>query len=104
METAHTETLERIARILAGQALSANANGASRSAAEAVDDSWRCYLKDATALLNALREPDERMVAVGDGDTWTRMVRAALGEDLGDLRRERLSFADHDETYQKPWG
>ena len=104
METAHTETLERIARVLAGQALSANAHGASRSAGEAVDETWRSYLKDATAVLNALREPDERMVAVGDGETWTRMVRAALGEDLGELRRERRSFAGRDETYQKPWG
>ena len=30
------------------------------------------------AVLHTMREPDEAMAAVGDSDTWTRMVETAL--------------------------
>jgi hypothetical protein len=101
MDIAHTETLERIARVLAGLNLSANANGQARSAGEAVDEAWRSHLGDAAAILHALREPDAQMAAVGDVDTWTRMVRAALGEaaPLAEAAGKGTG-----EIYQKPWG
>lgn len=104
MDASHTYVLERIARILAGQKLSANANGAARSAGEAVEHSWRSHLKDATAVLNALKEPDASMVEVGDEETWTRMVRAALGEDVVALKQERRSWGGTKQIYQKPLG
>ena len=103
MDIAHTETLERVARVIAGLRLSANANGAARSAGDAVDQTWRSHLHDAAAILNALREPDARMAAVGDADAWTRMVRAALGENVA-AEREHRSWAEPTEIYQKPWG
>ena len=103
MDISHTETLERVARVIAGLKLSANANGEVRSASGAVDEVWRSHLHDAAAILNALREPDAQMAAVGDADTWTRMVRAALGENVSS-RRERRSWAEPEEVYQKPWG
>lgn len=103
MDIAHTETLERLARVLAGLNLSDNGNGNSLSAGEAVDQSWRSHLGDAAAILHALREPDLRMAAVGDADTWTRMVRAALGEDVARPSSAR-SWAEPDTIYQKPLG
>lgn len=103
MDIAHTKTLERVARVLAGLELSANANGHSRSGGKAVDDAWRAHLSDAAAILNALREPDAEMASVGDTDTWRRMVCAALGEDVP-TRRECRSWSEPGEIYQKPWG
>jgi hypothetical protein len=93
-----------VARVLAGQKLSANASGDARSAGQAVDRIWRDHLRDATAVLNALREPDAQMLDVGDGETWTRMVRAALGEDVQTLKQERRSWKASTEIYQKPLG
>jgi hypothetical protein len=72
--------VERIARVLAGQRLSANADGQSRSAADAVDAAWRDHVHDAVAVLRTLREPDAQMAAAGDPAIWERMVRAALPE------------------------
>jgi hypothetical protein len=69
-----------VARVLAGQRISANGEGDSRSAADAVDAAWRDYVDDAMAVLRTLREPDERMAAAGDPAVWERMVLAALPE------------------------
>jgi hypothetical protein len=104
MDQSHTYMLERIARVLAAQKLSANANGDARSAGEAVDQTWQSHLRDATAVLNVLKEPDAQMVAVGDEETWTRMVRAALGEDVLTLKQERRSWGAAKQIYQKPLG
>ena len=71
---------ERIARVLAGAALSSNAEGSDPSAAEKVDLAWREHLNQALAVLHTAREPDSRMAEVGDADTWERMVEAALQE------------------------
>jgi hypothetical protein len=72
--------VERVARVLAGQRLSTNGNGDSRSAADQVDAAWPDYVDDAMAVLRTLREPDERMAAAGDPAVWERMILAALPE------------------------
>ena len=72
--------IERIARVLAGQRISANGDGGSCSAAGEVDAAWRDHVDDAVAVLKTLREPDEVMAAAGDAGIWERMVIAALGE------------------------
>lgn len=74
------DVVERIARVLAGQRLSANAEGAEAHAGLKVDAAWRDHVDDARAVLRTLREPDARMAAAGDPETWERMIRAALEE------------------------
>ena len=69
---------ERIARVLAGAAHSSNAQGSDPSAGEKVDRVWREHLNSALAVLHTMREPDERMAVVGDAETWSRMVEAAI--------------------------
>ena len=81
MDISNTPLVERIARVLAGQRLSSNAEGSNPSAGAAVDLAWREHLDDARAVLRTLREPDEEMAAVGDVAVWERMVRAAIGAD-----------------------
>lgn len=70
---------ERIARVLAGSALSSNMDGDSASAGDAVDRTWPDHLDQALAVLHTMREPDEAMADAGDAETWTRMVETALG-------------------------
>jgi hypothetical protein len=81
MDISNTPLVERIARVLAGQRLSSNAEGSNPSASEAVDLAWHEHLDDARAVLRTLREPDEEMAAAGDAAVWERMVRAAIGSD-----------------------
>jgi hypothetical protein len=81
MDISNTPLVERIARALAGQRLSSNAEGSNPSAGEAVDLAWHEHLDDARAVLRTLREPDEEMAAAGDAAVWERMVRAAIGSD-----------------------
>lgn len=81
MDISHTPLVERIARVLAGQRLSSNAEGSNPSAGEAVDLAWREHLDDARAVLRTLREPDQAMAAAGDPGMWERMVRAAIEMD-----------------------
>ena len=69
---------ERIARILAARAASANAEGEDVSAGAEVDATWRDYRQDALAILHTLREPDEAMAQAGDPEIWARMIDAAL--------------------------
>lgn len=80
MDVSDTPAIERIARVLAGQRLSANADGAGRSVSREVDARWREFVGDAVAVLRTLREPDQDMASAGDAATWTRMVLAALGQ------------------------
>ena len=80
MPVSEKTAVERIARILAGQRLSANADGYLASAGDVVDDEWRSHLDDARAVLSTLREPDAAMAGVGDVETWKAMVEAALAE------------------------
>ena len=69
---------ERIARVLAGFDLSANADGSEQHAGPGVDSAWRDYRRQALAVLRELREPDQAMTAAGDPETWSAMVHAAL--------------------------
>ena len=78
MPEAATPLIERIARVLAGRALSINANGSEASAADLVDRSWPDFRDDALAVLRELREPDPAMAEAGDARTWQKMVHAAL--------------------------
>lgn len=84
MDISNTPLVERIARALAGQRLSSNAEGSNPSAGEAVDLAWSEHLDDARAVLRILREPDEAMAAAGDAAVWERMVRAAIDADGGE--------------------
>ena len=80
MDIASTGAIERVARVLAAQRLSANADGADAHAADAVDSTWRASEDDAVAVLKTLREPDEAMERAGDIAVWQRMIAAALNE------------------------
>lgn len=80
MPISTTPVIERIARVIAGQRLSANADGGDPSAASAVDMEWEDHVDDAYAILRTLREPDPQMVAAGDEAIWNRMIGAALDE------------------------
>ena len=72
--------VERIARVLAGAALSSNAEGSTPSASEMVDLAWRGHVNQALAVLHTAREPDEAMAAVGDAGMWRNMVEAAIAQ------------------------
>jgi len=82
MDISVTPAIQRIARVLAAQRLSVNAEGAEPSAALDVDEAWPAYLDDAIAVLKTLREPDQDMAAVGDPAAWERMIAAALGTPM----------------------
>ena len=80
MPVSEKSAVERVARVLAGAALSSNAEGSDPSAGEKIDLAWREHVNQALAVLHTLREPDEAMAAVGDADVWRKMVEAAIGE------------------------
>jgi hypothetical protein len=78
MPVSNLTLVERIARVLAGRALSINADGDDPSAGPSVDEEWHNHVDDALAILRTLREPDPVMAAAGDAEVWDRMVEAAL--------------------------
>ena len=80
MPVSERPVVERIARVLAGAALSSNAEGSDPSAGEKIDFAWREHVNQALAVLHTLREPDEAMAAAGDVEVWRNMVEAAIGE------------------------
>ena len=80
MDVATTPAVERIARVLAGQRISANAEGDSESAGRAVDAAWKDHRDDALAVLKTLREPSGKMAAAGDPAVWEAMILAAIDE------------------------
>ena len=80
MPESNCPLVERIARVLAGAALSSNAEGSDPSASQKVDLAWREHLNQALAVLHTAREPDEAMAAVGDEDMWRKMVEAAIAQ------------------------
>ena len=80
MDVSTTPIVERIARVLAGQRISANAGGSQESAADAIDAAWPDYQADALAVLRTLREPDRAMAVAGDVAIWERMVLTAIEE------------------------
>ena len=80
-DRAATAPIERIARALAGHALSRNAEGDLASAGPSVDALWPEYSDAALAVLKTLREPSGRMRAVGDAEVWDRMIHAAIEDE-----------------------
>ena len=80
MDVSKRSVVERIARVLAGQRISFNAEGDEESAGRLVDNEWREHLMDAVAVLKTMREPDQRMAAAGDAAVWERMILAAIEE------------------------
>jgi hypothetical protein len=80
MPESNCALLERIARVLAGERLSINADGDDPSAGPEVDRTWRDHLDEAYAVLHTMREPDEAMAAVGDVEMWRNMVEAAIAQ------------------------
>ena len=80
MPVSNTSLVERIARVIAGRVVSANAEGGQTSAGPIVDSVWRTYRDDAVSVIRTLREPDPAMAEAGDVETWERMIEAALAE------------------------
>jgi len=80
---------ERVARVLAGAAHSSNAEGSDPSAGDKVDQVWPEHLNQAMAVLHTMREPDEAMAAVGDTETWRKMVEAAIAEGVEPTNRNQ---------------
>ena len=78
MDISTTPAIERVARVLAGQRISANADGDSESAGREVDAKWRDYISDAVAVMKTLREPDQAMADAGDPAVWEAMIRAGI--------------------------
>ena len=87
MDISTVDVIERIARVLAGQRISANAKGDARSAGALIDQAWPDYRQDALAVLRTMREPDRAMAAAGDPVVWERMIAAALGQAADQDRR-----------------
>ena len=82
MPVSEQPLVERIARVLAGTALSSNAEGSDPSAGEKIDLAWRQHVNQALAVLHTMREPDEDMASAGDADVWRKMVEAAISEKV----------------------
>ena len=82
MPESNCPLLERVARVLAGAQLSANADGNDDHASAQVDPTWRDHLNQAQAVLHTMREPDEAMTAAGDADMWRDMVEAAIAQKV----------------------
>ena len=80
MPESNRPLVERIARVLAGSALSSNADGSDPSAGDKVDRVWREHVNQALAVLHTMREPDEAQAAAGDVEVWRNMVEAAIAE------------------------
>jgi hypothetical protein len=80
MPESNTPMVERIARVLAGNELSSNADGDNPHAGPEVDAQWRNHVNEALAVLHTMREPDEAMAAAGDPEMWRNMVEAAIAK------------------------
>lgn len=82
-----TSPVERIARVIAAEALSINGEGQDPSAGGEVDAVWREEVNRAMAVLRTLREPTPEMVEAGravgsnPAEIWNAMVRAAIGQE-----------------------
>ncbi|RHW19092.1 hypothetical protein D1610_02950 [Sphingomonas gilva] len=80
MDISQRNIVERIARVLAGQRVSINADGEDPSAANTVDALWPDHVDDAVAVLKTMREPDQAMARAGDPAVWEKMILTALGD------------------------
>lgn len=88
MPISELSAVERVARVLAAERLSMNAEGYEASAGDEVDAEWHLYLGQAVAVLRTLREPDTVMADAGDCEVWRRMIEAALEDFEGDPVRD----------------
>ncbi|UZK66850.1 hypothetical protein [Sphingomonas sp. M1-B02] len=83
-DIAVTSPVERIARVIAAEALSINGEGQDPSVGSAVDAVWEAEVARAVAVLKTLREPTSEMVEAGraagsnPAEIWNAMVRAAV--------------------------
>jgi len=78
------ELVERIARVITGYRLSANADGAECSAADSVDGLWTAHRDEALAILKTLREPSPTMIEAGLHGEWSVMIeREVEASELG---------------------
>ena len=77
------ELVERIARVITGYRLSANADGAECSAADAVDALWVAHQDEAVAILKTLREPSQTMIEAGMHGEWTVMIDREIDAATG---------------------
>lgn len=84
MPISELSAVERIARVLAAERLSVNAEGFETSVSDEVDAEWYLYIAQAVAILKTLREPDIVMANAGDPVVWRQMVEAALLDYEGD--------------------
>jgi hypothetical protein len=82
MPESYAPLVERIARVLAGNELSSNAQGDNPHAGPEVDAKWRDHVDAALAVLHTMREPDEAMAAAGDCEMWRNMIEAALAQKV----------------------
>lgn len=90
-DIAITSPLVRIARVLAAESLSSNAEGTEDSAGPDVDWAWRGEIDRARAVLKTLREASPEMIDAGraagsdPAEIWNAMVRAAIDEQADAL-------------------
>lgn len=94
-DIAVTSPVERIARVIAAEALSPNGEGPDWSERGAVSDQvdsvWRQEVDRALAVLRTLREATPEMVEAGraagsdPAEIWSAMVRAALDQHVAEL-------------------
>jgi hypothetical protein len=83
-----THTIERIARVLAGERFSANAEGNDPSAGGVIDNRWPEYREEAIAVLKSLRDPPPEIEQVIGRGVWANAIAAALGEAAGSAETE----------------
>jgi hypothetical protein len=84
MPISELSPVERIARVLAAERLSLNAEGYQASAGDEVDAEWHLYVGQAVVILKSLREPDIVMADAGNPAIWRAMIEAALRDYAGD--------------------
>ncbi|MFC7537150.1 hypothetical protein ACFQPG_07185 [Sphingomonas sp. GCM10030256] len=77
-DTANTNLVERIARVLCAAEHSKNAEGSEPSAGEHVNQHWPKHRNQALAVLHAIREADDAAASAGDAEVWQRMVEASI--------------------------
>jgi hypothetical protein len=83
------ELVERIARVIAGYRLSANAAGVVESAAEAVDSEWAAHQDEAVAILKALRDPSPTIEETGMAQEWKVLIEREVALANGDEHDDR---------------
>lgn len=84
------ELVERIARVIAGYRLSANADGTVGSAGDAVDGEWAAHRDEAVAILKSLRDPSPTMEETGMGQEWKVLIEREVALINGDDHDGRI--------------